>query len=340
MTDFLKRVAQTALGIAPVIQPLAASRYAPGPHLAMHEMLQTQEGSLESAVEQAAASEGEGLSPHPVSSTIGAIGHHASPPTAPGTTQRETGEHDLPQARAVEAAKSKSSRPAAVSETMPVFFGVSISQREAVLKAKAPAGPKTNGVTRRPEQTHETASAGDMQLEQLAPDAGYLEGQVRPDVDRRVAEILDMRDDPPHPRDAVDSPKVTGQREGGIVVDESKRRVRPEAFDREPSAASVLQSSYSEPEIPERNNHSRPAILKSESILVEHSASRRADPELRSSRNNGSENTYSPPVVRVTIGRIEVRAVMPPSPPVEVSASSTPKLSLDDYLRQHNGRER
>jgi hypothetical protein len=46
----------------------------------------------------------------------------------------------------------------------------------------------------------------------------------------------------------------------------------------------------------------------------------------------------NPPTVKVTIGRIEVRAV---SPPVETQPQKPPKqypvLSLDDYLKQNNG---
>ena len=41
------------------------------------------------------------------------------------------------------------------------------------------------------------------------------------------------------------------------------------------------------------------------------------------------------PVIQVTIGRVEVRAVMaPPSPP---RPAPRPRLSLDDYLRQSRG---
>jgi hypothetical protein len=45
------------------------------------------------------------------------------------------------------------------------------------------------------------------------------------------------------------------------------------------------------------------------------------------------------PTVRVTIGRIEVRAVTPPSPP-ELGAGlaqARPQLSLDDYIKQRSG---
>lgn len=45
-----------------------------------------------------------------------------------------------------------------------------------------------------------------------------------------------------------------------------------------------------------------------------------------------------PPVIRVSIGRVEVRAVTPPPPAVEPPPPAAPKLSLDEFLRQPNGR--
>jgi hypothetical protein len=51
----------------------------------------------------------------------------------------------------------------------------------------------------------------------------------------------------------------------------------------------------------------------------------------------------SAPAIRVTIGRIEVRAITPPPvPPAQrtTPARPGPELSLDDYLKQHNGGQR
>jgi hypothetical protein len=45
-----------------------------------------------------------------------------------------------------------------------------------------------------------------------------------------------------------------------------------------------------------------------------------------------------PPAVHVTIGRIEVRTAAPPSPPPAAPPAPAPRLSLDEYLRQQNGR--
>ncbi len=46
------------------------------------------------------------------------------------------------------------------------------------------------------------------------------------------------------------------------------------------------------------------------------------------------------PTIRVTIGRIEVRAVMPQAPSLRQRVTPAPKLTLDDYLRSRNGGRR
>jgi hypothetical protein len=54
-----------------------------------------------------------------------------------------------------------------------------------------------------------------------------------------------------------------------------------------------------------------------------------------------SEAASSTPTIRVTIGRIDVRAVTPPAPPPRPKqARPGPTLSLDDYARQRKGGER
>ena len=53
------------------------------------------------------------------------------------------------------------------------------------------------------------------------------------------------------------------------------------------------------------------------------------------------ENTVGvePPIIQIHIGRIEVRAIMtPPAPPVAKAAPAQPRMTLDDYLRQREGR--
>jgi hypothetical protein len=47
-----------------------------------------------------------------------------------------------------------------------------------------------------------------------------------------------------------------------------------------------------------------------------------------------------PPIVQVTIGRVEVRALTPSPPPPRREVSRPPHLSLDEYLTQRNGGRR
>ena len=46
---------------------------------------------------------------------------------------------------------------------------------------------------------------------------------------------------------------------------------------------------------------------------------------------------FASPEIRVTIGRIEIRAITPPAVSQSPAAPRTPKISLDDYLRSRNG---
>jgi len=50
----------------------------------------------------------------------------------------------------------------------------------------------------------------------------------------------------------------------------------------------------------------------------------------------------SPPVIRVSIGRVEVRAVMLPTPPMPRSRAARPSatLSLDEYLKSRQRGQR
>jgi len=64
----------------------------------------------------------------------------------------------------------------------------------------------------------------------------------------------------------------------------------------------------------------------------------RTAPDLAAQRPTASEEL----TIRVTIGRIDVRTVMPAAPPQPAVKPARPRplLSLDDYLKQRNGRQR
>lgn len=63
-------------------------------------------------------------------------------------------------------------------------------------------------------------------------------------------------------------------------------------------------------------------------------------PQLRPEPQRQPAEPAPPPTVEVHIGRIEVRATPPPAKPLAAKKQRTAVMSLDDYLRQRNGRGR
>lgn len=52
-----------------------------------------------------------------------------------------------------------------------------------------------------------------------------------------------------------------------------------------------------------------------------------------------ADRESSPPTIRVSIGRVEVRAIMPTAPPSKISPTrSRPAVSLNEYLKQRQGK--
>ncbi len=63
---------------------------------------------------------------------------------------------------------------------------------------------------------------------------------------------------------------------------------------------------------------------------------KKSEPSTKLLRNQTSRDQASP-IIHVSIGRIEVRAVTPPQPSMQKNKPAVPTLSLDDYLKKHNG---
>jgi hypothetical protein len=111
-----------------------------------------------------------------------------------------------------------------------------------------------------------------------------------------------------------------------LRVDAPDRETVPPLVSREkgklivPSTSSVSDQDHSD-----SAKHASEAF--SETRSLQSSRHERSTPvERRASK--------SAPIIRVTIGRVEVRAVHPPAANPKPAKPATPKLSLDDYLRK------
>ena len=87
-----------------------------------------------------------------------------------------------------------------------------------------------------------------------------------------------------------------------------------------------------------KGNNSAPTLTRSQSYsTVEQERNNRLLAEQHSVLP-AAETTQAAPTIRVTIGRIDVRAIPGPAPaPSSKQARRSPALSLDDYLKQGKG---
>lgn len=158
--------------------------------------------------------------------------------------------------------------------------------------------------------------------------------------------VRDARDTMPSPHpmnqlSPVDSRADEGPRpESKPFVTQGKPVSRP---DRETSGPRGPESAGSRSKIARIGSQSVPSSRKP--ITLPSQAARpvqRAEPIRRRDPADSVTAPSPSPTVRVTIGRVEVRAILPPPPPAARTAAvrSGPAPSLEEYLKRPNGERR
>ena len=369
MTNFLTRLAERALGVASVVQPLIVSRFAPGPALV---------GEAPPGLEQeeAVESAGEGtqalfereilkdVSP-PASPPPILVSEGAPPSVMPNPPQRETPDTGLPSGRRIEpnvrelGGTSLSVTPTphrAVPDTesppdhhvkpdageedqgpaLPAFQDVpsvttpTVSQRPTPETRSASSRRAESGPMEQAEARPSQRRIGPQAPETFVPIPRLVRSEDSPAGERSTGSFPTALEPPVEEDDGPSLPPEPSP-ETSKEVSESQRASRPSRPERRqvpeapPSTTSPqrpLVPRVLRPNIAARREPARPMPEEQEGAL----------PELPS----------SPPTVRVTIGRVEVRAILPPtSPPPRIPpARRGPALSLDDYLKQRNEGQR
>lgn len=348
MTDFLQRVSLMALGLSPAVQPLVVSRYAPDSHLPAPEPLPGEEPPFAGSAEHASQPDTQSLSPSRPSLTTEPVVRRAPEQTAANSAQHQSME-PLSQA----SGTTNAAQSTGVSGSGAIPFYEPASPTRAPLNTAALIEPEKNAVTGPTEEESARVTPTRAVAEPWSAPTVYAESQPPPDIERRDIERMDVRDAPLRRPDAVSAPAAAHQGADTFSANESappapvnersaqarhslgsepigRRHSAEDSFTQRMGFEHELQSgAMSEPELPRSNDANS---------FVRATASR-ADAQSLPSQYDRAADTPSGHVIRVTIGRIEVRAVPPPPlPSVEAVATPTPKLSLDEYLRQHNGR--
>ena len=300
MTDFLARLAERALGVAPVAHPLIPSLYAPDVNGLLPELPETEDDSTP-ATEEPSALDATGPSP-PVVGPADAAGRHSADPFGRSTVADSIRHDAMPSE--VASAPSSGRRPPSPGTT-PARSPVADGEHRA--EARVPSTV--------PER----------------PVALYAEPPVTPSV-RRALHATSSLDGT---RDGTRSWRPLGPR---VVANETASLAVREPRDSGPSAE-VTDPGAQRSSLPGEGEPYLVVPRPRPDASSSRPSRDGAPPPLAATRQPPSLEvppapTAVAPTIRVTIGRIEVRAAAPPTPPEpEPTHRPEPALSLDAYLK-------
>ncbi|HEV2914384.1 MAG TPA: hypothetical protein VGX92_13995 [Pyrinomonadaceae bacterium] len=336
-------------------------------------MFSTEAPLTEYPSEQAQRSHSEAPSPAPPTTVAGPTGGLYQEQAAANDRRPEGSAPLLQEPGTTKAASSLLPPSGGASERAALMrepFRSSTSQTLAPLNAQGPNGPVRDDDKAGPmELSRARMTPPDAEREQWRTSMFDGVDHATPGVEMLAARVMDARnvrnaseasDDPHTAPDAADS--RSNPRQGGAAFKDTYESIQ-RANENERSSRLMpflamapidRRGSVQDGFTPgARTEHDTEALrtgrrgessmpLRSDSNSFAQPAPGRADSHLLSSPDDGASNGSHERVIHITIGRVEVRAVMPSTPPKPVvsPAPPAPKLSLDEYLRQHNGRPR
>lgn len=330
MSDFVTRLAERAMGTVPIVQPLIAPRFARGPadHLIEHEDEPAEVPDLTPPRTRPDTPTPDEQEPQNEESDTGVTLPYSAPddrtrpdPSDASTTGQEG--VDVPDT------SGPPRRPPAAREPGPLETGMESIQEERQISSSTPPRP----LARAPESGSRTLLSGE-QARQVFPDRG-LRREYR-------TTIADGRNPPPELR-LESEPRVESApaRRG---FEEAPPRLVAEGPTLDPFAPDdvtgrampLAERARVTVEAPALTSGAAPVIVPR---IVRHQPDQWREDSADEARVIAPKSPA--PTIKVTIGRIEVRAVTPQAPVQrETPARPGPLLSLDDYLTQRNGGHR
>lgn len=352
MSDLLTRLAERALGLgAPPVQPRLHSRFAEEPGAAPETAVVEEHAEVPPPPSPPAAERGRAAPLLPPSPAAPVLRRYASPAAPP-----PAGEAVGPE-RSPEAAEPPPSRAVPTPRT---------ATRHPVHDPPAPDELLYPSGDRRPRAA-DAAPVG------AAPRSG-ADGEpgapaVSPPAAARPSPAVTVHAGPPREDRARRTPVELGppqaeEVDGGLLLPPGEGRAaepahtRADAPERAPAARGAAGTPPREPArppaAPRPDEPAGPAAERPAAAAgpreptgareaptppVRHLAAPRAEPAA-APRRALDPGEAPRPVVRVTIGRIEVRAVTPPPPPQPAFRPgwTPPVVGLDEYLRREGGR--
>jgi hypothetical protein len=343
MSDFLTRLAERTLGIAPVVQPINIPMFAPEAALpaapqettwgAVSQELTVSEPSPTSARPHARRPA------HPPSPAEDSFAHaEAFSPALtshPPRWQRGT-RGDLPasedrgERRVAPAPHAVASSMAAHPQASPAHF---LSGAATVRRESAPQEDKSPSASFSPGHA-------------LEPTASSARPDSVPSGQRFVGPAPMTHPVPGPHVGARDPAKLAGQSAVRSTPVKRAGELPYTVLDAQSAPHTFLQET---PPTPASERYAVPTPQSAPHVASQFAApvpapTRRPVAVEFPAPQTGAEPVSLPaaPTIRVSIGRIDVRAVLPPTPPAQRATSprSGHKLSLEEYLKQRKGGSR
>jgi hypothetical protein len=351
MSGFVTRLLNVTYGMAPAARPLIAPRFAPGADVPGSQ-IRPRPNYLESAVEEKGSELRMVRGPEmglPADVPAAERGGHRGPPLqAFGSLSLQ------PERRASEGAEVRGLSPTFRSG-MPDQSGVSDETRNTTalpLEAQETSEQRAPAAA---EVVNSAAAIGPVANSAAVPEPP-LSGAEQ---SNSSTVALRSRHVPVHHR--LSETSEAAQAEPGKLPTHNDGGADGAAFiaasRREASAVSVVSASDQAEEAPpgdegterrqdrgrslasrwmesQREADGRTVEMSGPPVGSQPYAHTRQTVRDRSNSPNvaDSPDVVGPPVVRVTIGRIEVRAISQPPPPPRAARPAAPRLSLDEYL--------
>jgi len=323
MSDFLARLAERTLGQMPGVQPLLVSRFAPAPP--SPDFPAAPEGALAAATvpETNPASTTlahlpgriSGRSPHDALVETGLQGSRTSGESpilredSEGKPAKQDGGRFV---AAVPIEPTPTANDHAQGQSKPATPGLSASVLHALSPAIDTVDTRGSGIGDRPFVAGQTFAATPLTIGDHAPEGARsaADSGLPIAAGGGFASALTARDmieeNRPAPAESIADRRIAAQppQRSGLAGNSSQVAVGLANDDERRGAERVLQP-------PTQSASLTPALSQADAA----------------------------PVIRVTIGRIEVRAVIPPAPAARPATPSRPSsvLSLDDYLKRGHG---
>jgi hypothetical protein len=322
MSDFLTRLAERTLGLTSPVQPLNAPRYAPAVDLA-----NPGESPTELEIPQRTIDTGR-----PPSSSRHSSPETAAPAQDPVHTRRRLPEEKRRNSQVAEEEAARSSEPVSSDrradgdpspevETSPPDVEVRESSRPPTTGRRVPGIPDLVPPNSSPSAPNPEVASSDRRSE--------LEHEAvsTPDARPEIAAYVPRYDDA----------NVLARHQPGEPTAGTQRSTRdarvPDGEDHGAKlSGSRVEGGFHDEGVPERPEESPFTPLAERSKTEEEDDA--PSPPVREDTVGSSP---SEPSVRITIGRIDVRAVSPPPTPQRKNVRPAPGPTLDAYLRSHNG---